>query len=211
MEESLKVPTAGVELEAALRVPERAKGLVVFAHGAGSDRKSPRNLMTAERLDAAGYATLLFDLLTPPEKEEYGANVFDIGKLTDRLAGVIAWAGERPGLAGLRVALLGASTGAAAALNAAARLGDRVAAVVSRGGRPDLADQARLGDIAAATVFIVGSEDKQVLEASRPPFARLRCDKDLRVIEGATHVFEEPGTLEAATDAAVEWIARHLP
>jgi pimeloyl-ACP methyl ester carboxylesterase len=204
------IQTAGVELEAALRVPTGPKGLVIFAHGAGSDRRSPRNVLTADRLDAVGYATLLFDLLTPEEKKAYGANVFDIGKLTDRLVGVIAWTSEQEALRGLPTALLGASTGAAAALNAAARLGQGIRAVVSRGGRPDLADQDRLRSVSAATVFIIGSEDREVLEASRAPFQRLACEKEFSIVDGATHVFEEPGTLEMATDIAVRWIASYL-
>jgi len=204
------IPAAGVLLDASLHVPPDACGLVVFAHGAGSDRHSPRNLLAADALHAAGYATLLFDLLTDEEKKAYKDNVFDIGKLTERLMGVTTHLGTLPETGGLKIAYLGASTGAAAALNAAARLGTRISAVVSRGGRPDLAEQDLLPSISAPTAFIIGEADVEVLEASRSPFDRLTCEKELRTVPDATHLFDEPGTLERATDLAVAWLDVHL-
>ncbi len=206
----MNIPAAGVELESVLSLPAGARGAVIFAHGAGSDRKSPRNLLAAERLNEAGVGTLLFDLLTPEEKEQYRDNVFDIGKLTERLVAVTAWLGRQPESKGMKLGYLGASTGAAAALNAAAQLGEKIAVLVSRGGRPDLAEQDRIARVTAPTLFIIGAEDKEVLEASKPPFDRLACEKRLTLVPGATHVFEEPGTLEEATRHAVDWILEHL-
>jgi putative phosphoribosyl transferase len=179
---------------------------VIFAHGSGSSRHSPRNRYVAAVLARAGLATLLFDLLTPAEEADR-ANVFDIGLLASRLSQVTAWlrAQRPPGPIGY----FGASTGAAAALWSAAEPGMDIAAVVSRGGRPDLAAE-RLAAVTAPTLLIVGGHDAAVLEVNRSALAELRCDKSLAVVPGATHLFEEPGTLEAAAALARDWFLRHL-
>jgi predicted phosphoribosyltransferase/dienelactone hydrolase len=190
-----------------LTIPDHAGGIVVFAHGAGSSRHSPRNRHVARVLNEAGLATLLFDLLT--EREEMDrARVFDIDLLAERLVAVTAWVRRQAELVHLPVGYFGASTGAAAALVAAA-LGDGVAAVVSRGGRPDLAGD-RLPEVRAPTLLIVGGEDHLVLDLNRRAREMMRCPTDLVVIPGATHLFEEPGTLDAAASAATSWFVTHL-
>ena len=191
-----------------LTVPGQARGVVVFAHGSGSSRHSPRNRYVAAVLNQAALGTLLFDLLTPDEEADR-ANVFDIGLLARRLVGVTSWLRDQPGAAGLPVGYFGASTGAAAALWAAAEPGADTAAVVSRGGRPDLASP-RLGSVRAPTLLIVGGRDDVVLRLNRQAQARLRCENDLAVVPGATHLFEEPGTLTAAAELARDWFAGHL-
>jgi putative phosphoribosyl transferase len=191
-----------------LVVPEGAVGVVAFAHGSGSSRRSPRNVWVARRLNAAGVATLLFDLLTPDEAEDR-ANVFDIALLAARLIGAERWLRDQPELTARPVGFFGASTGAAAALVAAADLGDEVAAVVSRGGRPDLAGDA-LPRVSAPTLLIVGGADTQVLLLNREAERRMRCERRLEVVPGATHLFEEPGALEAVADLASGWFTRHL-
>jgi putative phosphoribosyl transferase len=195
-------------LGGSLSVPERAIGLVMFAHGSGSSRHSPRNRFVAEALNRAGLATLLFDLLTE-EEELDRANVFDTALLADRLAAATSWLLEQPGVRGLPVGYFGASTGAAAALWAAAEPGSPVAAIVSRGGRPDLA-ATRLSEVTAPTLLIVGGADPLVLELNRSSQARLGGRGRLAVVPGATHLFEEPGTLEAVADLATEWFTEHL-
>jgi putative phosphoribosyl transferase len=190
-----------------LTVPEHAGGLVVFAHGTGSGRHSPRNRAVAEVLQRAGMATLLVDLLTPDEEAARGP-VFDVELLAGRLAAAARWASAEPSCVGLPLGYLGASTGAAAALVAAAR-DDAVRAVVSRGGRPDLAGSA-LADVRAPTLLVVGGHDQQVLELNREAQARLRCTNRLAVVPGASHLFEEPGTLQAAAELARDWFATHL-
>ncbi|MGY1682602.1 phosphoribosyltransferase family protein [Geodermatophilus sp. SYSU D01176] len=190
-----------------LTVPGHAGGLVVFAHGSGSGRHSPRNRAVAEVLRCAGMATLLVDLLTPEEEAARGP-VFDIELLAGRLAAVARWATAEPSCAGLPLGFFGASTGAAAALVAAAR-DEAVRAVVSRGGRPDLAGAA-LADVRAPTLLVVGGRDQQVLELNREAQARLRCPNRLAVVPGASHLFEEPGTLRAAAELARDWFATHL-
>lgn len=204
------IPAGEVALDGVLTVPEGAGAVVVFAHGAGSDRKSHRNLYTAGHLNEAGVGTLLFDLLTPEEKEAYRQNVFDIGRLTERLVAVTRWLMSQPETKGKKIGFLGASTGAAAALNAAARLGNRISAAVSRGGRPDLAEQDHLKEISAPTMFIIGANDTEVIEASKPPYAKLVCQKDWKLVPGATHVFEEAGTLEIAAQLALDFLKKHL-
>jgi putative phosphoribosyl transferase len=196
-----------VGLPGRLTVPEHAGGLVVFAHGSGSGRHSPRNRAVAEVLRAAGTATLLVDLLTPAE-ETARDPVFDVELLAGRLAEVARWAAAEPSCAGLPLGYLGASTGAAAALVAAAG-DDAVRAVVSRGGRPDLAGPA-LADVRAPTLLVVGGHDQQVLALNREAQARLRCTNRLAVVPGASHLFEEPGTLQAAAELARDWFATHL-
>ena len=190
-----------------LTVPEHAVGLVVFAHGSGSGRHSPRNRAVAEVLHCAGLATLLVDLLTPAEEAARGP-VFDVALLAGRLAGVARWADAEPACTDLPLGYFGASTGAAAALVAAAQ-DDTVRAVVSRGGRPDLAGPA-LADVRAPTLLVVGGHDQQVLELNREAQTRLRCANRLAVVPGASHLFEEPGTLQTAAELARDWFATYL-
>jgi fermentation-respiration switch protein FrsA (DUF1100 family) len=192
-----------------LRMPARANALVVFAHGSGSSRLSPRNRAVAEALNQQGMATLLFDLLTP-EEELDRANVFDIVLLADRLVDVVRWIDAQPELADLPLGFFGASTGAAAALFAAAQLGTRVGAVVSRGGRPDLAGSA-LPAVTAPTLLIVGGFDPGVIELNEEAYGRLTAAaKSLEIVPGATHLFPEPGTMEAVIDLAARWFTSHL-
>lgn len=196
-----------VSLGGELNIPTAATGIVAFAHGSGSSRLSPRNRAVASALNEAGYATLLFDLLTPREEMDR-ANVFDIPLLASRLVAASSWLSESSASAGLRLAYFGASTGAAAALTAAAELGDRVFAVISRGGRPDLA--LNLGAVSAPTLLIVGGADHQVLELNRAAQRQLRCPSELAVVPNATHLFEEPGALEEVSRLAIDWLQRHL-
>jgi putative phosphoribosyl transferase len=191
-----------------LSTPGGGAGMVVFAHGSGSSRRSPRNRFVADVLATAGLGTLLFDLLTA-EEEQDRANVFDIGLLAGRLGAVTRWVHEQPGLAGARVGYFGASTGAAAALWAAAEPGAEVAAVVSRGGRPDLA-MPRLVAVRAPTLLIVGARDDAVLGLNREAQRHLRGENHLAVVPGAGHLFEEPGTLERAAGLARDWFTRYL-
>lgn len=205
---SILINVDPVRLPGDLVVPPEAFGIVVFAHGSGSSRKSPRNIEVARRLNEAGLGTLLFDLLTPVEAEER-ANVFDIKLLAERLVVAEKWLRTWPGLGNLPIAFFGASTGAAAALVAAARLGTDIAAVVSRGGRPDLAGPA-LGHVTVPTLLIVGGDDVEVLGMNREAAGHLRSEMRLEVIPGATHLFEEPGALEEVSRLAAEWFAKHL-
>lgn len=207
-DDEVEIAVDGVRLGGRLTVPAGARGLVVFAHGSGSSRHSPRNRHVAEVLQQAGLATLLFDLLTTVEERDR-ANVFDIGLLGRRLAAAHAWLARQPDLGGVPVGYFGASTGAAAALWAAAEPGADVAAVVSRGGRPDLAGE-RLAAVRAPTLLVVGGRDPVVLDLNRAAQARLRCESRLDVVPGATHLFEEPGTLQAAAALARDWFVRHL-
>lgn len=207
--DEVRIPVGGGEhVVGDLLVPEHAAGLVVFAHGSGSSRHSPRNRQVAAALNGAGHATLLIDLLTP-EEERYRANVFDIGLLAGRLVCATRWVREQQDLRELGLGYFGASTGAGAALWAAAELGEQVRAVVSRGGRPDLA-ASRLAVVRAATLLIVGGHDDIVIELNRQALARLRCEAELRIVPGASHLFEEPGTLEAVQRLAADWFTRHL-
>jgi len=184
-----------------------ACGIVVFAHGSGSSRLSPRNTFVAEALQRAGLATLLFDLLTEQEAADR-ANVFDIPLLADRLGQAATWVGAVSAGRGLPLGFFGASTGAAAALVAAAGRKD-VRAIVSRGGRPDLAEDA-LENVAAPTLLIVGGRDHEVLALNRSAYRQLHCERQLEVVPGATHLFEEPGTLEAVVALARAWFLQHL-
>ncbi len=199
-----------IDAPAFLRVPEGAKGLVLFAHGSGSSRMSPRNRMVAEELWDAGLGTLLFDLLTPREAkldETTAALRFDVGLLASRLTGATRWVRRRPGLRDLTLGYFGASTGAAAALIAAATLPGEIAAVVSRGGRPDLAGN-YLERVRAPVLLIVGGADVAVLELNRAAMLRLRCERELAVVPGATHLFGEPGALAEAGRLARNWFRR---
>jgi putative phosphoribosyl transferase len=198
----------GVQAAGDLTVPEAPTGLVVFAHGSGSSRHSPRNRQVAEALHTRSLATLLLDLLTEPEERDR-ANVFNIELLAGRLEASTRWAGDEAELRQLPIGYFGASTGAAAALWAAAEVGERVAAVVSRGGRPDLAGD-RLPAVSAPTLLIVGGRDDVVLELNREALQRLDAPSDLAVIPGATHLFEEPGALDEVSRMAGEWFRRYL-
>jgi pimeloyl-ACP methyl ester carboxylesterase len=196
-------------MEGDLVVPPGAPGVVLFAHGSGSSRFSPRNNFVAAELRRAGLATLLIDLLTPEEDRDY-ARRFDIPLLTERLGAATQWLQRDPRSAHLTIGYFGASTGAAAALQAAAQQGNAVAAVVSRGGRPDLAGEAVLRGTMAPTLLIVGGDDQVVIELNRQAYALLPCEKELVIVPGATHLFEEPGTLEQVADHASRWFHRHL-
>lgn len=197
-----------VTLEGALAIPDGATGLVVFSHGSGSSRLSPRNNFVAEVARQHGVGTLLFDLLTEEEDQTYETR-FDIDLLTQRLVDVTAWVAEGDETADLTVGYFGSSTGAASALRAAAELGDQIGAVVSRGGRVDLASES-LPDVTAPTLFLVGERDETVLELNEEAFTTLTCTKELDVVPGASHLFEEPGTLEAVAEHAAEWFEEHL-
>jgi putative phosphoribosyl transferase len=202
------IAAGSARLAGQLSTPGGGAGMVVFAHGSGSSRHSPRNRFVADVLASAGLGTLLFDLLTA-EEEQDRANVFDIGLLASRLGAVTRWVRGQPALAGARVGYFGASTGAAAALWAAAEPGGEVAAVVSRGGRPDLA-MPRLAEVRAPTLLIVGARDDAVLGLNREAARHLRCENHLAVVPGASHLFEEPGTLEQAAGLARDWFTRYL-
>ncbi len=207
-DDEVEVAAGAVRLAGHLVVPQDATGVVVFVHGSGSSRHSPRNRHVASVLNEAGLATLLFDLLTV-EEEDIRANVFDIPLLAHRLNDVTRWLRNEGGLAKLSVGYFGASTGAGAALWAAAEAGAGVAAVVSRGGRPDLASP-RLGDVLAPTLLIVGSRDEVVLELNRQAQSQLCCENRLVVVPGATHLFEEPGTLTTVAEIARDWFIAHF-
>jgi putative phosphoribosyl transferase len=202
-----RIPTDAIELEGTLGVPSGAAGVVLFAHGSGSSRLSPRNTYVARALREAGIATLLFDLLTEPEAANR-ANVFDVEFLARRLHDATVWIRRQPATQQLRIGYFGASTGAAAALIAAAA-DPGVRAVVSRGGRPDMA-AAVLAQVAAPTLLIVGGDDGPVIQMNEEAYAQLRCEKVLRIIPGASHLFEEPGTLEQVTRLAIDWFSQHL-
>jgi putative phosphoribosyl transferase len=199
------IPESGIELSGMLGLPDDPAGLVIFAHGSGSSRFSPRNRAVAAHLNAAGIATLLFDLLTEREARDR-ANVFDIDLLANRLLAACRWAAQAPEVHDLPVGIFGASTGAAAALRAAARAPEGVAAVVSRGGRPDLAGAA-LRQVTAPTLLIVGGEDREVLDLNRRAAILLAGPRHLAVVPGAGHLFEEPGALEQAARLAAEWFS----
>ena len=202
------IPIDGENVVADLVVPGHCTGLIVFAHGRGSSRFSPRNKFVAQTLQQAGFATLLFDLLTPDEaiRQEL---VFDVELLGTRLCTVLTWVRDRSECAQLPIGLFGASTGAAAAVIAAAREPQDVSAVVSRGGRPDLA-MGYLPRVVAPTLFIVGGADEDVLLLNRTAARYLSCKHEIRVISGATHLFEEPGALEVVAEAATTWFEAYL-
>jgi len=204
------IPAGKATVEGMLEIPEPAVGLVLFAHGSGSSRHSPRNNYVASVLRDAGVGTLLMDLLTPEEDRDYSRR-FDIGLLTERLLDAARWATAQAATKPLPLGFFGASTGAAAALEAAARLGDATRAIVSRGGRPDLASAQALARVTAPTLLLVGGYDDGVIDLNQQAFDQLRCEKEMVIVPGATHLFEEPGTLEAVASRAAGWFAEHLP
>ena len=208
IERPVVIPAGPVRLSGDVAIPAGAEGLVLFAHGSGSSRFSPRNRMVAAELRRAGAGTLLFDLLTDREAGNR-ARVFDIPLLAERLSYATSWALAEPDLHGLRIGYFGASTGAAAALAAAARGDSPIGAIVSRGGRPDLAADA-LPKVAAPTLLIVGANDATVLDLNRSAFDRLICHKRLEIVPRATHLFEEPGALERVAEVAAEWFTQYL-
>ena len=206
--EKRMVAVGPIGLEGILRRPRPCSGLVIFAHGAGSSRLSPRNNHVAERFAERRLATLLFDLLTEDEAADR-ANVFDIPLLSRRMTDAVLWAAGEHDLAGLPIGLFGSSTGAAAALCAAAAVPEDVAAVVSRGGRPDLAGE-DLTRVKAATLLVVGGADHGVIELNEAAYEALGCEKRLAIVPGATHLFEEPGTLDEVVDLAAGWFVTHF-
>jgi putative phosphoribosyl transferase len=210
----VQILSTGVRLEGIVSIPDDVRGFVVFVHGSGSSRHSPRNQYVAQTLQEGGLATLLFDLLTPYEEESDMQTRylrFDIDLLARRTAGVLEWLDLQPYVYGLKKGLFGSSTGAAAALMAAAELPDRVDAVVSRGGRPDLAGRA-LPQVEAPTLLIVGGNDDVVVDLNEQALAQMQPGglKKLTVVPGASHLFEEPGTLEYAAQLARDWFLTHL-
>ena len=204
----VRIPANGINLEGALVIPSEARGIVLFAHGSGSSRHSPRNNFVAQVLHKAGMGTLLMDLLTQEEDSVY-QNRFDIDLLTWRLERATQWLVDPPQSASLAIGYFGASTGAAAALQAAATFGPSIGAVVSRGGRPDLAMSA-LDRVQSPTLLIVGGLDDIVIDLNRQAYAKLKSEKHLAIVPGATHLFEEPGTLQEAARLAADWFKRHL-
>jgi putative phosphoribosyl transferase len=206
--QSVTILAGNRHLKGFLNVPPGAAGIVLFAHGSGSGRFSSRNQYVARVLQQSGMATLLFDLLDEQEANDR-AKVFDIKLLADRLKTATMWTRVQTDTHALRIGYFGASTGAGAALVAAARQGNVVRAVVSRGGRPDLAGDA-LPEVQAPTLLIVGGDDEPVVELNRRALVRLRCEKQLKIIPGATHLFEEPGALEQVAELASQWFKLHL-
>ncbi len=206
--EVVRIPVDGAHIEGALELPERPAGLVLFAHGSGSSRHSPRNNFVARVLREHGVGTLLMDLLTPEEDRDYSRR-FDIDLLVERLVAAARWVRKNPDTAALPIGYFGASTGAAAALRAAAQ-DESIAAVVSRGGRPDLAPPAALSKVKAPTLFLVGGQDFGVIELNESAFSHLQCEKQLVIVPGATHLFEEPGTLEEVAAQAAGWFESHF-
>ncbi len=203
------IPSGHATIEGMLEIPDDAVGLVLFAHGSGSSRHSPRNNYVAGVLRAAGVGTLLMDLLTPEEDRDYSRR-FDIGLLTRRLLDAARWVGEQETTRNLPLGFFGASTGAAAALEAAAQLGT-TRAVVSRGGRPDLASEQALQKVSAPTLLLVGGFDDGVIDLNQLAYDQMRCEKKMMIVPGATHLFEEPGTLEEVARQAADWFTRSLP
>lgn len=206
---SVIIPAGSVELSGELVLPPATSGVVLFAHGSGSSRFSPRNTFVANVLQQQGIGTLLFDLLTRAEDQDYAMR-FDIDLLTRRLLAATAWLRAKPETKALRIGYFGASTGAAAALQAAAEMGSEIAAVVSRGGRPDLAGEVALSQVIAPVLLIVGGADYGVIELNEQAYALMKCEKELMLVPGATHLFEEPGTLEQAAQLAANWFLKYL-
>ncbi|HAM53793.1 MAG TPA: hydrolase [Nitrospiraceae bacterium] len=207
-EKSIKIPVDGMKLDGILAIPKDASGLVIFAHGSGSSRLSPRNRFVAGILHKKGIGTLLFDLLTVKEDEIY-ENRFDIPLLTVRLKAATLWVKAQHETTGLKLGYFGASTGTAVALESAAEFGNEIKAIVSRGGRPDLAEDA-LGKVVAPALLIVGGRDDVVISFNKKAFDVIRTEKRLEIVPGATHLFEEPGALEEVARLAAEWFRTHF-
>jgi putative phosphoribosyl transferase len=208
----VKILARDVSLDGNLDIPEGARGIVVFVHGSGSSRFSPRNQFVAFFLRQSGLATLLFDLLTAEEEvedERYGRYRFDIEMLADRLTGVTDWLMMQRRVTGLRPGYFGASTGAAAALVSAAKKPESIGAIVARGGRPDLAGRA-LSQVKAPTLLIVGGNDIPIIDVNRAALSRLGVEKEMVIVPGATHLFEEPGAMKKVARLAADWFTRHL-
>lgn len=205
----ISLPVDGVHVEGMLELPANAQGIVLFAHGSGSSRHSPRNNYVAQVLRDKGLGTLMLDLLTLAEDLDYQTR-FDIALLTHRLLVATHWIKLHAPTEHLPIGYFGASTGAAAALQAAAALGDDIQAVVSRGGRPDLAGQHDLIKVTAPTLLLVGGRDEEVLELNRKAYALLPCTKEMIIVPGATHLFEEPGALQEVARQAAAWFSQHL-
>lgn len=203
------IPEGSVHIEGMLEVPENARGVVLFAHGSGSSRHSPRNNYVARVLRESGVGTLLMDLLTPEEDTNYQTR-FDIPLLTRRLLAATQWAKAEKATQHFPIGYFGASTGAAAALQAAAALGNQIGAVVSRGGRPDLAGTQALSKVQSPTLLLVGGRDDVVIELNQDAYAHMTSHKELSIIPGATHLFEEPGTLEEVARQAAAWFKEYL-
>lgn len=208
LKETIHIPVGEKELMGELSIPEKCTGLVLFSHGSGSSRLSPRNIHVAKILQTQGIATFLFDLLTP-EEDAYYQTRFNITLLTERLVEATKYITEFEWMLNLRIGYFGASTGAASALRAAAQLPDLVKAVVSRGGRPDLAGD-ELPFVKAPTLLIIGSLDQQVIELNENAYKLLNCTKQIEIIKGATHLFEEPGTLDEVARLAGNWFSNYL-
>lgn len=208
IEKKVFINIDSLELEGLLAIPKNPLGLVIFAHGSGSSRLSPRNQFVAQILQQAGLATLLFDLLTENEDKKYD-NRFDIPLLANRLTSATKWVKKQPGLENSKIGYFGASTGAAAALIAAANSPNDISAVVSRGGRPDLADNS-LPQVQAPTLLIIGSLDHDVIKLNQEAADQMTIKPKIEIIPGATHLFEEPETLEQAAELALDWLQRHL-
>ncbi len=211
-EHPIEIPCNDVHLDGLLHIPHAAKGIVIFAHGSGSSRFSPRNQYIARELQHRQFATLLFDLLTPEEDEIDSTTSqfrFDIAFLADRLVAATTWITKNPVLNKMPVGYFGASTGGGAALVAAAKLANLVVAVVSRGGRPDLAGES-LSYVKAPTLLIVGGDDEPVIELNEKAFKMLKCEKKMEIVPGATHLFEEPGKLEEVSRLANAWFDKYL-
>lgn len=208
--ELIRIRADSVQVEGMLELPGDPIGVVLFAHGSGSSRFSRRNNYVARELRNAKIGTLVMDLLTPQEDQDYAMR-FDISLLTQRLDTAVDWLLQHASTRFLRLGLFGASTGAAAAVQVAAARGPSIAALVSRGGRPDMADRHALEKVRAPTLLIVGGLDDVVIELNRIAYTGLRCEKRLEIIPGATHLFEEPGKLEAAAVLATDWFTRYLP
>ena len=208
-QELVSIWSGSVQMEGMLELPDSTNGIVLFAHGSGSSRLSPRNNYVAGELRRRGLGTLLLDLLTEDEDSNYQTR-FDIALLAQRLAAACDWLHDEPSTANQHIGLFGASTGAAAALQVAANMGHAISAVVSRGGRPDLAGNEALDKVVSPTLLIVGGNDDVVIDLNRDAFARLhRCEKELVIVPGATHLFEEAGTLEQVASLATGWFTRH--
>jgi len=204
----IEIPVGGCSVKGILTIPDNAKGLIIFAHGSGSSRLSPRNNEVANDLNESGYATLLFDLLT--EKEDLlRENRFNIKLLAERLIVTTGWIMGMEEITGLPIGYFGASTGSAAALLASTRLGHKVKAIVSRGGRPDLV-MSNLEYVKKPVLLIVGARDEHVIHLNRNAYFRLPSNKKMRIVDGASHLFEEPGKLKVVTELAKEWYDKHL-